>query len=71
MKVKPLLYLGLLIALSGCPGMVVKNDPSSNKGQAFKHLTKNHFIAENHYLIKGNSAQYTKRMMAWIELSKD
>jgi hypothetical protein len=71
MKVKALLYVGLLIALSGCTGMAVKNEPSSNKEQAFKHLTKNHFIAENHYLIKSKSAQHTKRMMAWINISKD
>ena len=68
MKVKALLYVGLLIALSGCTGMAVKDEPSSNKGQASKHVTKN---AENHYLIKGKSAQHTKRMMAWINISKD
>jgi hypothetical protein len=71
MKVKALLYVGLLIALSGCTGMGVKNEPSSNNEQAFKHLTKNHSIAENHYLIKGKSAQHTKRMMAWINISKN
>jgi len=71
MKVKAFLYVGLLIALSGCTGMAVKNEPSSNKEQAFKHLTKNHFIAENHSLIKGKSAQHTKRMMAWINISKN
>jgi len=71
MKVRALLYVGLLIALSGCTGIAVKNEPSSNKEQAFKHLTKNHSIAENHSLIKGKSAQHTKRMMAWINISKN
>ncbi len=64
MKVKALLYVGLLIALSGCTGMGVKNELSSSKEQAFKH-------AENQYLFKGKSAQHTKRMMAWINISKN
>ncbi len=71
MKVKALLYVGLLIALSGCTGMAVKNEPSSSKEQSLKHLTKNYFIAENPYLIRSNSAQHTKRMMTWINISKD
>jgi hypothetical protein len=71
MKAKALLYVGLLIALSGCTGIAVKNEPPPNKDHAFKHLENNHSIAENHYHIKGKSNQHTKRMLAWIELSKD
>ena len=71
MKIKALLYLSLLIALTSCTGMVVKNEPSASKGQAVKYLIKNHSLAKNHYYTKGKSDQRTNRMLAWIELSKN
>ena len=65
MKFQALLYLSLLIALTGCTGMVVKNDPPPNKEQATKQLEMNPFH------VKGKNGQHTKHMLAWIELSKD
>jgi hypothetical protein len=71
MKVRALLYLGLLIALSGCTGITVKNEPHPNKEKAFNRLANNPSLTKNHNHTKGKSNPRTKRMMAWIELSKD
>jgi hypothetical protein len=71
MKAKALLYVGFLIALSGCTGMAVKNEPPPNKEQAFKHLEKNPSVTKNHNHTKGKSNPRTNRMLAWIELSKN
>ena len=72
MNVKALLYLALLLALTGCSGgMGVKNEPSANKEQAIKHLIMNHSLTKKHYHTKGKSDQRTNRMLAWIELSKN
>ena len=70
MNIKALLYLALLLALTGCTGgMGVKNAPPTNKGQAIKHLTMNHSLTKKHYHSKGKSDQRTNRMLSWIELS--
>jgi hypothetical protein len=71
MKAKALLYVGLLIALSGCTGMAVKNEPPPSKEQAFKHLENNPSVTKNHNHTKGKSNPRTNRMLAWIELSKN
>jgi hypothetical protein len=71
MKVRALLYLGLLIALSGCTGIAVKNEPPPNMEKAFKHLENNPSITKNHNHTKGKSNPRTNRMLAWIELSKN
>ena len=71
MKTKALLYVGLLIALSGCTGLAVKNELPPNKEQTFKHLGNNPSITKNHIHTKGKSNQRTNRMLAWIELSKN
>ena len=72
MKIKTLLYVALLLALTGCTGgMGVKNEPYANKEQAVKYLIKNHSLAKNHYDTKGKGNQRTNRMLAWIELSKN
>ena len=71
MKVRALLYVGLLIALSGCTGIAVTNEPPANKEQAFKHLENSPSITKNHNHTKGKSNPRTNRMLAWIELSKN
>ena len=71
MKVRALLYVGLLIALSGCTGIAVTNEPPPNKEQAFEHLEKNPSVTKNHNQPKGKSNPRTNRMLAWIELSKN
>ena len=72
MNVKALLYLALLLALTGrTEGMRVKIEPSANKGQAIKHSIMNHSLTKKHYHTKGESDQRTNRMLAWIELSKN
>ena len=72
MNVKALLYVALLLALTGCSGgMGVKNEPSANKEQAIKHLIMNHSLTKKHYHNKGKSDQCINRMLAWIELSKN
>ena len=71
MKVTVLRYVGLLIALSGCTGMIVNNEPSPKEEHACKQAEKNHYIAKNYCFSEGEGNQRTKRMMAWIELSKD
>ncbi len=71
MKAKALLYVGLLIALSGCTGMAVKNEPHPNKEQAFQHLENNPSITKSHNQTIGKSNPRTNRMLAWIELSKN
>lgn len=64
MNAKTILYMGLFIALSGCTGIGGEN-LTSVKGQSFEHSKS------NHPLSKDKSAQHTKRMMAWINISKD
>jgi len=72
MRVKTLLYVALLLTLTGCSGVkVVKNEPSADKGQAIKVLMKNHSLTKNHDHTKGKSDQRTNRMLAWIELSRN
>jgi hypothetical protein len=65
MNVKALLYMALLLALTGCTGgLGVKNEPAA-------HLIMNRPLAKNPYHAKGKSDQRTNRMLAWIELSKN
>ena len=72
MNVTTLLYVALLLALTGCSGVkAVKNELSADKGQAIKVFLKNHSLTKNHDHTKGKSDQRTNRMLAWIELSKN
>ena len=72
MNVKALLYMALLLALTGCTGgLGVKNEPAAHQEQSIKHLIMNRPLAKNPYHAKGKSDQRTNRMLAWIELSKN
>ena len=72
MNVKALLYVALLLALTGCTGgMGVRNESATHKEQAIKRLIVNHPLAKSPYHTKGKSDQRTNRMLAWIELSKN
>jgi len=74
MKVETLIIIGLLVALSGCMGIVAEKELSQKTQSVSSHRNKSitNFKPHDMYVENGHTnEQRIESMMAWITISTD